>query len=86
MELHRADRTADLERLATTQPIDVCLERYPRDLNRALVLAESGQVSAGHTVLLSGLLDAREIAHKLLQRVYLEALEIYEQRFGVAQH
>ena len=51
MDLHRADRPAGSDLLGPAKPLDVCLERYPRDLGRALTLAESGHVSAGHAVL-----------------------------------
>jgi hypothetical protein len=65
---------------------DVCLERYPRDLRRALMLAEVGHVHEGHGVLVRGLLDACQSAHGPLQRVYAEALAVYEARYAVARH
>jgi hypothetical protein len=81
-----ADRPllSDDSELTATQVADLCLERYPRDLRRALALAECGHLSAGHAILLRGLLDARELAHVPLQRVYGEALLAYEDRYALA--
>jgi hypothetical protein len=84
VDLYRAHRTSDTVPSAAPATGDVCLDRYPRDLRRALTLAEAGQVGEGHSVLLQGLLDARAQAHEPLQRVYEEALQVYESRYQVA--
>jgi hypothetical protein len=86
VDLYHANRTGEGRTAHTEQTGDICLDRYPRDLKRALILAEAGQVKEGHAVLLQGLLDARDLAHEPLQRVYNEALAVYETRYGVASH
>jgi hypothetical protein len=86
VDLNHADRSLDNNNLRAPKSGDICLDRYPRDLRRALSLAEAGQVEEGHAVLLHGLLDAEDLAHAPLQRVYSEALAVYESRYGVAAH
>jgi len=84
VDLNHADRAHDINGRRAPKTGDICLERYPRDLRRALSLAEAGQVEEGHAVLLHGLLDAEDLAHEPLQRVYSEALAVYETRYKVA--
>jgi hypothetical protein len=84
VDLNQVDRSLNAGKLRAPKTGDICLDRYPRDLRRALSLAEAGQVEEGHAVLLHGLLDAEDLAHAPLQRVYGEALAVYETRYGVA--
>lgn len=86
MALNQLDRSLETESVRAPKTGDICLDRYPRDLRRALSLAEAGQVEEGHAVLLHGLLDAEDLAHGPLQRVYSEALAVYETRYGVSAH
>jgi hypothetical protein len=81
--LYQAEHALEPNALPTPNTVEACLERYPRDLRYALALAECGQVSDGYAVLLRGLVDARELGYELLERVYEEALGVYESRYAV---